>query len=184
MRFGALRLGALSALALAALLAGCNRDRPQPACPGGLIPSDAAKVTRFRDGPGRDLTDVVVEGQIQDILVQCKYSKNIVDIDLQIAVLAARGPADRTRVADFEYFVAIVDPEQNILAKEPFKVRFQFSDNRTQLGKVEEIAPHLPLPDPSKADTYRIVVGFQLTPEELAWNRSQSQNGNESAKEQ
>ncbi|HEX9465794.1 MAG TPA: hypothetical protein VGB82_24610 [Alphaproteobacteria bacterium] len=184
MRVGKLRLGALCALALATALAGCNRGQPQPACPGGLIPSDAAKVTRFRDGPGRDLTDVMVEGQIQDVLVQCKYNKNIVDIDLQIAVLAARGPADRTRLADFQYFVAIVDPQQNILVKEPFKIRFEFSDNRTQLGKVEEISPRLPLPDPSKADTYRILVGFQLTPDELAWNRSQSQNGNESAKEQ
>jgi hypothetical protein len=162
------------ALAAVLVLSGCNRNRPEPACPGGFIPSDAAKVTRFRDGPGRDLTDVVNEGQIQDILVQCKYNRNVVDIDLQIAVLAARGPADRTRVADFQYFVAIVDPQQNILAKQPFDIRFQFADNRTQLGKVEEIEPRLPLPDPSKADQYRIVVGFQLSPEELAWNRTQA----------
>jgi hypothetical protein len=170
-----LRFGALAAvLAATAVLAGCNRNRAEPACPGGYVPSDASKVTRFRDGPGRDLTDIVNEGQIQDILIQCQYRKNIVDIDLQIAVLAARGPADRSRVAEFQYFVAIVDPQQNILAKEPFSVRFEFNDNRTQLGKIEEISPRLPLPDPSKADTYRVVVGFQLTPDELAWNRKQS----------
>ena len=165
---------ALAALGLAALLAGCASDKGQPACPGGVIPSDASKITRFRDGTGRDLTDVIAEGTIQDILVQCKYAKKLVDVDLQIAIVAARGPADRSRVAEFEYFVAIVDPQQNIIAKQPFTIRFEFSDNRTQLGAIEQIEPKLPLPDPSKGDQYKILVGFQLTADELAWNRSQS----------
>jgi len=168
------RIAALAALGLAALLTGCASDKAQPACPGGVIPADASKVTRFRDATGRDLTDVISEGTIQDILVQCKYVKNVVDVDLQIAIIAARGPADRSRVAEFEYFVAIVDPQQNIVAKEPFRIRFEFSDNRTQLGAVEQIEPKLPLPDTSKGDQYKILVGFQLTPDELAWNRSQN----------
>lgn len=165
--------GGLAALLAVALLAGCSSKKPEAACPQGVIPSDAAKLTRFKDGPGRDLTDVVVEGQIQDILVQCKYDKKMVDIDLQIAVLAARGPADRSRVAEFEYWVAIVDPQNNILRKEPFKVRFDFTDNRTRLGTVESIEPKLPLADIKTAPDYQIVVGLQLTPDELAWNRSQ-----------
>ncbi len=169
------RSAALLALGLAAVLAACgSSDKAQPACPSGLIPADAAKITRFQDGPGRDLTDVIAEATIQDILVQCEYKKKVADIDLQIAVVGTRGPADRSRVAEFEYFVAIVDPQQNILVKQPFKVRFEFNDNRTQLGTIEQIEPRLPLPDPSKADQYRILVGFQLTPEELAWNRSQN----------
>jgi hypothetical protein len=163
----------VAAVALLLLVNGCNRDKPQPVCPRGVIPADASNLTRFRDGPGRDLTDVVVQFEIQDILVQCSYEKKAVNVDLQIAVTAARGPADRSRVADVDYWVAIVDPQQNIMTKEPFKVHFEFTENRTRLGTVEQIAPRLPLSDLSTAPSYSIMVGLQLTPEELAWNRSQ-----------
>ena len=97
------------------------------------------------------------------------------DIDLQIAVNGVRGPADRSRVADFSYFVALVDPDRNILVQEPFQVHFDFKDNRTQLATREEISPHLPLSDVKQASNYQIWIGFQMTADELAYNRSQKQ---------
>lgn len=163
-----------AALAGLAFLTACgSSEQREAACPQGIIPADAASITRFSDGPGRDLTDVVAEGEIVNILVQCKYDRRGVTVDLQVAVAANRGPADRSRVAEFDYFVALVDPQQNILVKEPFRVRFEFRDNRTRLGTIEEIEPRLPLADVMKGPEYRILVGFQLTPDELVWNRSQ-----------
>jgi hypothetical protein len=163
-----------AAVAALVLLAACSKsEKREAACPQGIIPADAATITRFRDGPGRDLTDVVAQGEIVNILVQCKYDRRGVTVDLQVAIGAARGPADRSRAAEFDYFVALVDPEQNVLVKEPFRIRFEFRDNRTRLGLVEEIEPRLPLPDVMKGPEYRVLVGFQLTAEELAWNRSQ-----------
>lgn len=159
----------------AVLLSACS-SKPEAACPRGVIPADAAKITRFRDGPGRDLIDVISEGQIQNILVDdCKYEKNTVDVrNFQIALVADRGPADRTHVADFEYFVAVVDPQDKILKKQQFKVHFDFKDNRNHLGTVvNDIDVRIPLHDVLKGPQYQIVVGFQLTPDELAWNRSQ-----------
>lgn len=162
---------------LAALLAvtACSRsEKPEAACPQGVIPADSASVTRFRDGPGRDLTDIVVEGEIVNILVQCKYDKKSVTVDLQIAVTGDRGPADRSRVAEFDYWVAILDPQQNIVTKQPAKVRFEFRDNRTRMGQIlSEFEPYIPLADLKQAPQYQILVGFQLTAEELAWNRRQ-----------
>jgi hypothetical protein len=168
--------GAAGAAALllgsAALLSACG-SKPEAACPRGVIPADAANVTRFRDGPGRDLIDVVNEGEIQNILVQCTYDKKVIDVDLQVAVAATRGPADRTGAADFQYFVAIVGPDEKILTKQPFTVHFEFKDNRNHLGRIEQLVPKIPVADPLKGPQYQIVVGFQLTPDELAWNRSQ-----------
>lgn len=171
MRISIVRGAAAAALAL--LTACGSSEKREAACPQGIIPADAATITRFRDGPGRDLTDVVAEGEIVNILVQCKYDRRGVIVDLQVAVAANRGPADRSRAAEFDYFVALLDPEQNVLVKEPFRVRFEFRDNRTRLGTIEEIEPRLPLPDVMKGPEYQILVGFQLTPDELAWNRGQ-----------
>ena len=165
---------ALALLALTGVAAACgSKEKPQAACPAGLIPADSATVTRFRDGTGRDLTDVVSEAEIVNILVQCKYDPKGVTVDLQVAIAGGRGPADRSRVADFDYFVAIIDPQQNIVQKQPFRVRFEFPDNRTRLGIIEELEPRVPLSDAFEGPKYQLMVGFQLTPDELAWNRSQ-----------
>ena len=171
---------AFAALALTVFAAGCSSDKPEPACPRGVIPMDASSITRFRDGPGRDLTDVLVTGNIQNILVdQCKYDKKSVDVsNFQIAITADRGPADRSKAADFEYWVAIVDPQRKVLTRETFKVHFDFSELNHVGTVVADLEPRIPLPDIMKAPDYQIVVGFQLTPEELAWNRKQRASTN------
>lgn len=155
------------------LLAACSSNKREPACPRASILSDAATVTKFRDGPGRDLTDVVSRGEIVDIATQCEYDKRGVTMTLQVAIAGTRGPADRSREAAFDYFVAVADPQRNILAKEVFRVQFKFSENQTRVGTVDEIEPRIPLKDVMKAPDYQVLVGFQLTPDEIEWNRKQ-----------
>src|SRR5689334_4615710 len=140
-------------------LASCNRT--PPACPRASIISDGASVTRFREGTGRDLTDVVVKGEIVDVAVDCDYDRRGVDVALQVAIAATRGPADRTRTAEFDYFVAVADAERNILAKEIFHVSFRFPPNQQRAGTVDEIEPRIPLKSRDQGVEYQIIVGFQ-----------------------
>lgn len=160
----------LPVIAAVAFLSACNRT--PPACPRASIISDGATVTKFREGTGRDLTDVVAQGEIVDVAVECDYDRRGVDVALQVAIAAQRGPADRTRVADFDYFVAVADPQRNILAKEVFRVRFQFQ-TQGRTGTIEDIEPRIPLKNRADGVEYQIIVGFQLTPEEIDWNRTQ-----------
>jgi hypothetical protein len=161
----------LVSLAAAALLSACNRTPPP--CPRATILNEGASVTKFREGTGRDLTDVVAQAQIVDTAVECGYDRTGVDVAMQIAIAATRGPADRARMADFDYFVAVADSQRNILAKEVFRVRIAFPDTQTRVGTIEQIEPRIPLKDRAQGVSYQIVVGFQLTPEELEWNRTQ-----------
>lgn len=168
-----MRIRLIAPLLLLAIapLAACNRTPPP--CPKVSIISDGATVTRFREGTGRDLTDVTAQGQIVDVAVACDYDRRGVDVALQVAIAAVRGPADRSRVAEFDYFVAVADPQRNILAKEVFRVGFRFPQNEQRVGTVEEIEPRIPLKARADGVDYQIVVGFQLTPEEIEWNRTQ-----------
>ena len=165
----------LLTIALVAGLGACS-TAPELPCPRVNVLADAATVTKFRDSPGRDLTDVTAEGEIADTLAECRYDRQAVNVDLQIAIAAQRGPADRNRAAEFDYFVAITDPQQNILAKEVFRVRLPFDDNRGRVGQVEEIEQRIPLASLSRGPDYQILVGFQLTPEEIEWNRRRRGN--------
>lgn len=158
-------------MAAAVLLSACNRT--PPACPRVTILNEGANVTKFREGTGRDLTDVVAQAEIVDASVECDYDRRGVDVAMQVAIAATRGPADRARMADFDYFVAIADAQRNILAKEVFRVRVAFPDTQNRVGTIEQIEPRIPLRDRAEGVSYQIVVGFQLTPEELEWNRTQ-----------
>jgi hypothetical protein len=169
MRFARLTAPLLLVAALAPLAA-CNRT--PPACPRASIIGEGASVTKFREGTGRDLTDVVAQAQIVDVAVECDYDRRGVDVALQVAIAATRGPADRSRVAEFDYFVAVADPQRNILAKEVFRVQFKFAPNEQRVGTVDEIEPRIPLKSRADGVEYQIIVGFQLTPEEIEWNRT------------
>ena len=161
---------ALAALALAACFGGGDKQDP-PRCPRASIVADAATVTFFRDGQGRDLTDVLGQGEIDRVLAQCEFSRRSIDIDLQIAIGGARGPAERTGRIEFEYFVAIVDADRNIAAKQNFKVELRFTGGRDRIGIVEQVYPRIPITERTRTLDYEILIGFQLTPDQMAWNQ-------------
>jgi hypothetical protein len=167
----------LAAAALALTACTAQEDRNAAVCPRAGIVPDANVMVLFREGAGRDLTDVVAQAQIVDVAVTCEYSAARrppgMTLDLQVALAAERGPADRARRATLPYFVAILDGDQNIVAKEFFEARFEFPDNRTRVGRVDELEPRIPLRSNFDGPSYRLMIGFQLTPDQLAWNRRQ-----------
>jgi hypothetical protein len=169
------RVGALGAsLALASCgVTGSNDPLPQASsCPAGLLLADASEATIFRDGPGRDLSDVVAQVRIADIAVACSHDRQGVRVDLQVAIGAERGPANRAGRHEADYFVALVDPEGNVLRRDSFRVAFVWPENRMRVGVVEDLEPRLVNVPRERAPAYRIWVGLQLNEEQLARNRS------------
>ena len=163
----------LAAFAAAVLLTGCSffqKDDPR-LCPRVSILNEAASVAVYRAGPGRDLIDVVHEGRLGDITWSCKYSEKEVSILTRISFLAQRGPASQDRKAEFQYFVAVRDHNQDILAKQIFATVIEFPEGRAQAGVFEEIEQVIPLPDETSGPEFEIIVGFQLTEEQLERNR-------------
>lgn len=169
------RAGALVAsLVLAACGAtGSNDPLPQSSsCPAGLVLADAGEATIFREGPGRDLSDVVAQLRIADIAVDCRHDRQGVRVDLQVAIAAERGPANRSGRHEAGYFVALVDPEGNVLRRDTFRVAFVWPENRMRVGVVEDLEPRLANVSRERAPGYRLWVGLQLSEEQLARNRS------------
>lgn len=167
----------VAALGAAALLSGCGalglgeKPNPRAICPQGLILADASEVTVFRDGPGRDLTDVMVQARIADVVVDCKPERRQVRVDLQVAIAAERGPANRSGKQPVDYFVAVVDPQGQVMTRQSFRMNFEWPENRQRVGQVDDLEPRIPIEAPDKAPEYQIWVGLQLTEEQLNWNR-------------
>ena len=169
------RTGAVAgaALVLAAGLAGCglfDRGPPKP-CPRVSILRDAGSLTQFKPGPGRDLIDVRFEATFGEMSLSCTYDDNVITMIVGLQLFAARGPAADAPATELRYFVAVIDRAQRILVKERFVSNVEFPRNRNRAGVAEEIAPRIPLRRDESAADYEILVGFQLSPAELEYNR-------------
>jgi hypothetical protein len=161
---------ALLPVGIVAALASAGCASRQVACPQVLKVQDAERLTRFT-GAGRDLTDVLFEAQVGEITGTCGLDEGAIDMTMNVNFLASRGPADRSRLADFAYFVAIVDADGAVLARQGFDSSLEFPEGRSRAGIVEELQQRIP--NASGTPHYTIYVGFALTPSELAFNRGQ-----------
>ncbi len=168
----------LAALATTLLAAGCDQTKRQPPpCPAIIVVGETAELTQFRPGPGRDLTDVVAEGRIDRFDGFCETDRKRdgtgeVKVELQIFVVVARGPANTTRTASYEYFVAVADKSERILAKQTFSAEVAFEGNRNRLTAFETLEQKIPLTVNQDGGAFTVYVGFQLTTDQLAYNRA------------
>ena len=162
---------------LLASVAGCSgpdKNTFAPTCPRAAILGDAADLTRYRDGGGRDLTDLVLSGRIMGVSGQCKPGDTASQLStsLQVTIQLTRGPAMTQRDAVATLFVAVGDGDQ-ILDKKLFPVRVQFQPNAdTTRLTTDAITMTLPISPNKPGASYALTAGFQLTPEELELNRS------------
>ena len=162
---------------LAALaLGGCSSvlsdgSKPALACPKVGIVRDANKVTLFRPGNGQNATDVMARGLIADYTGTCTYDDSGVAIDVSLVLVAERGPAMTGAQAPFTYFVAVSTPDGTIVSKQAFPTTVDFPANGPRAGSREDLQPRIPLPKGQDARAYQILVGFQLSPDQLDYNR-------------
>jgi hypothetical protein len=148
------------------------------ACPGTRILADASKIIHYAEGAGRDLTDVVFEGEIQNITLACltkideKNRVGVMEVEVGFNIAASRGPADRTRKAIYPYFVIVTDLNKKIIYREELNVSINFSGNRSKLSFASDlITIELPLRPEVIGKSYLVYGGFVLTREQLEHNR-------------
>lgn len=168
----------LIAAAVPLALAGCSLvtgKKEPPPCPDVNILADTAKFTRFRPGPGRDITDVTLQGEITGYNGSCKYDKDDkkLTVTLQVSMTFTRGPAAAGTDAHVDYFVAVPAFFPKPEAKQVLGVQFAFAPPADHVRITDnEVQVVLPVADFAKDLPNRdIYVGFQLSPDELDYNR-------------
>lgn len=148
------------------------------ACPKISIVRDLSEVAQFRPG-GRDLTELESVGKIADYYGNCDYTSTGVTVNVNVLLYAERGPALKGDTAAFKYFVAVAQPDDTILTKTVFDTSVTFASGQPRGGSREELTPTIPLPKGANvkdwnARDWKVYVGFQLSPEQLEFNRKQA----------
>jgi hypothetical protein len=175
--------GRAAMLALVLLAAGCARggDRNKLVCPGSIVAPNVDAYAELRPGVTDPAgpQDIRFGAQIVTINGNCSRAQDGgIDIATRVVFLVVRNDPD-LRTADFNYFIAIADAEKNILAKQIFPVHVDFGVRQVQMRITDNASEHLALHDTRRGGQYGVIIGMQLTQEQVDLNRRlQNPGGN------
>ncbi|MDC0074487.1 hypothetical protein OAK17_06510 [Alphaproteobacteria bacterium] len=146
-------------------------------CPSVSIIDDASIIHTYLSEFGQDVTDIKFETYIQQVNRVCKYKNNQVTVNSRIKIISKRGPRNNDIISKFDFVVAVLDKENNILARKKFTSTIKI-DEISQRGEViEDIEQVIPIRNGQRGMDYKILFGFELTPTQLMFNRNQKMLG-------
>jgi hypothetical protein len=141
------------------------------ACPVSFVAPDADKVAVFKPGEGRQLEDVSYGVQVAGVESKCNRVEKGLVVDTKVNFRLVSNDSS-VRKGSVTYFVSVVDGQQNILIKRTYVLPFEFDTHERNMAKSDDLIEKLPLLNVATGASYAIVVGLQLTPEQLNFNRS------------
>jgi hypothetical protein len=146
-------------------------------CPSTAVLSDAAAVTKVKPGtpPGQqaDPQNVVLTAEMSQAQLECDYDRtaNTLSVNVKFAVRATRGAGAMGPDPVLDYFVAIVDIDNNVLVKRQFQSHPVLNGNNSATFQETVSNFAVPVTEDKRPYDFEILTGFQLTPAELAYNR-------------
>ncbi len=150
-------------------LGGCSvlpsfSSKPSEPCPNAVILRPLAQTAVFGPAPERRPDNVAFYGILSEADLKCEYTADALRMNLDVIVVAERGPAAKADTVDFQYFVAVTGPDQSILSKKPFGVRIVFDTPQKRAGVTDHIEETIPLGG-RKGTDLTVNLGFQQSPE-------------------
>lgn len=150
-------------------LSGCSlvpsfSSKPTEACPSAVILRPLSNNAVFGPAPERRPDNVAFYGLLSEADLKCEYTGDAVRMMLDVVVVAERGPAAKADSVDFQYFVAVIGPDQSILGKKQFPVHIVFDTPQKRAGVTDHIEETIPLGG-RKGTDLSVDLGFQQSPE-------------------
>ena len=149
-------------------------------CPDVRIVQDLNQVHQFIDGGAPAPAEAVSSVRMTSVQNSCKISNNNMAVDMTLAFEGSIGPKGRNNASDkpsfaYPYFVAITNNQGSIIAKEVFAVTMAYDGKQTSKSSTEQIRQMIPMSG-SDQKNYKVLIGFQLNDQELAFNRTLPQD--------
>ncbi|WP_300380134.1 hypothetical protein [Henriciella sp.] len=141
-------------------------------CPPASILYDASRVVEL-DGAGQDYNNITYTGEMTDVEMFCRYvDDQPLRASIEIDFAFGKGPQATANQHQYTYWVAVTRRSSKVLAKQYFSVDANFADGKVdgRTEVVEDIV--IPRLDSTiSGANFEVVVGFDLTDEQLTFNR-------------
>lgn len=166
------RFGAVLVMAL--LVSSCQSEKKLQFCPGMSSVLDAVVVTQFKPGAPADPNSALYTATISDVSGNCSFDKQGKSSDSSVDVdfTATRPVAGAAIEYAVPYFVAVTQSTR-IITRTTRSVTISFAEGATTATAEDHIGSvHLVTDGNNKPYDYQILVGFQLTKEQLDYNKT------------
>lgn len=150
-----------------------DREQNVGTCPAAGSLYDASRKVKFAGTEARTFPNIAYTGEIVDVRMFCRYTgAQPVSAEIEIDFAFGQGPRAADDIRLYRYWVAVARRSGKVLQKEYFFVEADFSEDEI-VGKTELIGNIIipRLDETISAANFEVLVGFDLTEEELAFNQ-------------
>lgn len=141
------------------------------ACPRVAVLQAPSELTRFTGAPSGNITEVLFQAQLTATNVTCEIEEKEVYVTADARLRVARGPADKKGEAAFSFFVAVLNGRGEVILRQAFPIVVQFDENEPRLEFEDSVTIQIDKQPNVDVATYSVYAGFEMTPEELEFNR-------------
>lgn len=143
-------------------------------CPRIQIVDELSSFSEFTNGTNEK--NLVSRVNLHQVESSCSIQRKQVSLDLKLAFNGSLGPKAKLRNNDkpffsYPFFIAVTNQNGVILAKEVFAASMTYERDEDTHIYYENLRQLIPIGSSDQAKSYTVMLGFQLTKEQLEYNR-------------
>lgn len=152
-----------------------NDPRPNAGpCPLMGVLYDSSRLVKFNEPNSQRYANIEYTGEMQGVNGLCRYVEaDPIRMNLEIQMAFGRGPAATSDRQTYRYWVAVARRGRAPIEKAYFDVEVRFRRGESVVTRTEQIE-EIVIPRANEeisGENFEILVGFELTPDQLAFNR-------------
>jgi hypothetical protein len=144
------------------------------ACPLMGVLYDSSRLVQFAAPNAQRYANIAYTGEMEGVHGLCRYvDADPITMNVDINMQFGRGPAASSDHRTYRYWVAVTRRGRAPIAKQYFDIDVAFPRNQLVVSRVEHIN-RIVIPRANadiSGENFEILVGFELTPEQLQFNR-------------
>jgi hypothetical protein len=153
---------------------GTNPEANAGPCPMMGVLYDASRYVEFANAEER-FANVAYTAEMRGVRGLCRYTgTDPIEMSLEIDMAFGKGPAAERGEKTYRYWVAVTRANLAPVEKQYFDVKIDFPRGEDRMAG-SQVIERIVIPranDTISGANFEILVGFDLTPQQLAYNRS------------
>ncbi len=146
-------------------------DKNPGPCPEAFALYETSRIVQFNGE--ESYSDVGFTAEIENVRSLCRYyGERPIKADLTLDIAFGRGPAAVGQTAVYQYYVAVTRKNIDVINKQVFPISITFPAG-VEVVRATETVGEIIIPRANEGTSganFEIIVGFELTPEQIAFN--------------
>lgn len=146
-------------------------------CPSVQIVDELSSLSEFTPSNKAEENNIISRVDLSQANSSCSFEGDLAVVDMTLVFQGMLGPKAKLNSSDkpffsYPFFVAVTDPFGVVLAREVFSASMTYERNEKNHTYYEKLRQLIPIRARTQASRYKIMIGFQLDPVQLDYNRA------------